>query len=169
MCRVLIWTKGRCSAVRRLNALVGGGFPHYTLDLLFAVGAQIFSEAAPMESCEAAPQVASHPVFCWLNFSSANNTGLHFLPFFHFGFSIAKASCYCVDRAIALLAVRMAYANLRSGGPCTFLSMPNGRWRGFWKNRKDALSTSPQAGFCWIPEPVGFVGNAFLWIAPRDR
>jgi len=32
------------------------------------------------------------------------------------GFSMAKAF-YCTERAIALLAVRTAYANLRSGAP----------------------------------------------------
>src|SRR5215471_15522674 len=31
--------------------------------------------------------------------------------------------------------------------PCTILTIANGRWTGFWKNKKDALSTSPQAGF----------------------
>src|SRR6516165_10667383 len=31
--------------------------------------------------------------------------------------------------------------------PCTFLGIAKGRLVGFWKNKKDALSTSPQAGF----------------------
>jgi len=50
--------------------------------------------------------------------------------------------------------------------PCTFLSMkPEWSERGclgFWQSRKDALCTSPQAIFRWIPGPVDPVGNAFL-------
>ena len=64
------------------------------LDLLFAVGAQIFSEAAPVETCKPAPQVAPHPVFCWLNFSSADNAGVHSYLFFHGAFFTASPLFY---------------------------------------------------------------------------
>jgi hypothetical protein len=61
-----------------LHEVIAARFPDDVLDLLFTISAQIFSEAAPMETCEAAPQVAPHPVFCWLNFSSADNAGVRF-------------------------------------------------------------------------------------------
>jgi hypothetical protein len=64
-----IWLVGVCVATR---------FPDDVLDVLFAVGAQIFSKALPMETCEAAPKVAPQPVFGWLNFSSADYAGVHF-------------------------------------------------------------------------------------------
>jgi hypothetical protein len=61
-----------------LHEVIAARFPDDVLDLLFTISAQVFSEASPMEACEAALQVAADPVFGCLNFSSADNTGVHF-------------------------------------------------------------------------------------------
>jgi hypothetical protein len=61
-----------------LGVFVAAGFPHHILDQVFTVGAQVFTETLSVETCEAAPQVASDPIFARLNFSSAHNAGVHF-------------------------------------------------------------------------------------------
>ena len=51
---VAVLRRSVCSAVMLLL--------HDVLNLVFAVGAQVFSEAVPMEACETSPEVASDPV-----------------------------------------------------------------------------------------------------------
>src|SRR5262249_42249513 len=48
--------------------------------------------------------------------------------------------------------------------PCTILTIANGWWTGFWKNKKDALSTSPQAGFLERSESLWA-----LWATPSSE
>jgi len=64
--------------MKLLNEVIGADLPYDILDLVFAIGAQKFSEATPMETCEPTPHVAPEPVFCRLNFSSADNAALCF-------------------------------------------------------------------------------------------
>ena len=64
--------------MKLLNEVIGARFPDDTFDLLFGVGAQVFPEAAPVKTCETAPQVTPHPVFCWLDLPSADNAGVGF-------------------------------------------------------------------------------------------
>jgi len=66
-CASTLWLLGVCVAIR---------FPHHILDLLFAVGAQIFPEAAPVKTCETAPQVTPYPIFCGLNSSFIGKRGM---------------------------------------------------------------------------------------------
>jgi hypothetical protein len=67
----MIWLLAVCILAAR--------FPHDVLDLVFAVGAQVFSKALPVKTCETAPEMASQPVFGWLNSSFADNAGGPFL------------------------------------------------------------------------------------------
>jgi len=48
------------------------------LDLPFAVGAKVLSEALPVKTREPAQEVAPDPIFRRLNFSSADSTGVSF-------------------------------------------------------------------------------------------
>ena len=69
--------RGRAaSTVWLVGVSVATRFPDDALDVLFTVGAQVFSETRPVETCEAAPQVASDPIFARLNFSSADNASV---------------------------------------------------------------------------------------------
>jgi hypothetical protein len=79
------------ATVPLLGISVSARFPDEVLDLLFAVGAPVFSKALPVEACKTGPEVAPQPVFGWLNFSSAYNAGVHFQLSFHVRFSMAKA------------------------------------------------------------------------------
>jgi hypothetical protein len=93
--------------MKLLNEVIGARFPHDVLDLVLAVGAQVFSKAVPVKTREASPEMTTHPIFCGLNFLSADYAGVHFQLLFH-GWVLSQLKLfYCADRAIALLAVRM--------------------------------------------------------------
>jgi hypothetical protein len=53
------------------------GFSHGTLDLLLALGPQIFAEAAPVENREPAPEVTFDPVLSLLNVAFAHHARVH--------------------------------------------------------------------------------------------
>ena len=67
-----------CQSLGLLRIGLGAGLPDHLLDLVFTVGAQVFSEAAPVETCETAPEVTSLPISGRLNFLSAYDAGVHF-------------------------------------------------------------------------------------------
>jgi len=71
--------------------LIATRSPHDVPDLMFTVGAQVFSETLPVKACETSPEVSPDPVFGWLNFSSADTAGVRFWLSLHGEFSIAKA------------------------------------------------------------------------------
>jgi hypothetical protein len=57
--------------------VVAARFPHGVLDLLLAFGAQVLSEAFPVEHRETAPKMAFQPVLGRLNLSSAHYARIH--------------------------------------------------------------------------------------------
>ena len=67
-----------CQRLGLLRIGLGAGLPDHLLDLVFTLGAEVFSKAAPVKTRETSPEVASQPVFGWLNFSSADDAGVHF-------------------------------------------------------------------------------------------
>jgi hypothetical protein len=64
-------------AFHLLPLAIAAGFPDRVLDLLLALGSQIFAKAAPMENREPTPEVAFDPVLSLLNVSPAHHTCVH--------------------------------------------------------------------------------------------
>jgi len=61
-----------------MSQLVAPRFPDDILDVVFADGAQVFSETSPTEACETASELASRPVFDQLNSSAVDKAGVNF-------------------------------------------------------------------------------------------
>src|ERR1700722_15700682 len=74
---------------------VATGFPDRVLDLLLALGSQIFAKATPMENREPSPEVAFDPVLGLLNLSPAHHTCIHCASPFCARLPEARACLFC--------------------------------------------------------------------------
>lgn len=60
-----------------VHSAVAACLPHGIFDLLFALAAEVLSEAAPMKNREAAPEMAFDPVLGSLDLASAHHARIH--------------------------------------------------------------------------------------------